>query len=226
MSHYDVLGASPDASAEELRRRFVEQARRYHPDRHIGAAPSVRRDAEAKMRRLTEAWAVLGDPARRSGYDLGLGDRPSHGTGTPRPTGTAGAAQPAGPAQRDVRAGRAGGTFAAGGGRATGRDPGLRPGARVQTEERDWRRYAAAGDGADTRRSLPQLALVMSPVLLLAVSVGFMLVGAIVRWRGFWAAALVCGLAAAAAFFMLPICSMTRGGASRRRPGRSTRRSY
>lgn len=240
MSHYDVLGAPPDASAEELRGHFVKMARRFHPDRHVGAQPSVQRDAERRMRQITEAWAVLGDPYRRRQYDLGLGDR------VPGSAGRAGnGARVAGPAAGSpgTAAGRSAGAgtgagaghrgTAGGSGRGPGvsgtpkwRDPVLRPGARVVTEERDWRHYASAGDGGTSRRSLPRLALVMSPAILLAVAVGLAAAGAVVRWSGFWAAALVCGLSAGAAFFMLPIWAMTKGNGHRRRPGRHTRRSY
>ncbi len=235
MSHYDVLGASPDASAEELRGHFVEMARRHHPDRHVGANASVRRDAEVRMRQITEAWAVLGDPRRRQQYDLGLGDRVvgrNHRPGA----GTAGAA--AGPGSRRPGAtgtSRGGGPLGADGsnpqaagpaGNPNWRDPVLRPGARVVTEERDWRHYASAGGGGTTQRSLPRLALVMSPTILLAVATSFAVAGAMVRWSGFWAAALAFFLAAGAAFFMLPIWAMTKGNAHRRRPGRHTRRSY
>ncbi|MFN0027769.1 MAG: J domain-containing protein [Acidimicrobiales bacterium] len=240
MSHYDVLGASPDASAEELRGHFVQLARRFHPDRQVGAKPSVQRDAELRMRQITEAWAVLGDPYRRRQYDLGLGDRvPGRGDRTERsgarPTGPA----PAGAGVGGPRPGRPGPGGSAGGsglggagGRGPGvsgspnwRDPVLRPGVRVAAGERDWRHYASAGDGGTTRRSLPRLVLVLSPTILLAVAAGFALAGAMVRWNGFWAAALTCALTAGALFFLLPIWAMTKGNAHRR-PGRQTRRSY
>jgi NhaP-type Na+/H+ or K+/H+ antiporter len=70
------------------------------------------------------------------------------------------------------------------------------------------------------------MALVMSPTILLGVAAVFALAGAMVRWSGFWAAALAFALAAGAAFFMLPIWAMTKGNAHRRRPARHTRRSY
>lgn len=201
MSHYDVLGASPEASAEELRRRFLEQARRFHPDRHIGAQASVRHEAEVRMRLVTEAWAVLGDPQRRRHYDLGLRDTSTRATAEARPT----PAPSAGP--------------------RAGRDPVMGPGARVVSEPRDWRSYAGAGDGEGARRSLPQLALLMSPVSLLAIAGCFAAAGAMVRWPGFWAATVICLLGSAAAFVLLPIWVMSRGNRPRR-PRRATRRSY
>lgn len=64
MSHYDLLGVAPDADDATVRRAYVEQARRYHPDRAGGDA--------ARMRAVNDAWATLRDPASRAQYDLSL----------------------------------------------------------------------------------------------------------------------------------------------------------
>jgi curved DNA-binding protein CbpA len=84
VSHYDVLGVSPDADSTELHRAYVALARRHHPDRMGGD--------DVRMRTINEAWAVLGDPARRQQYDLVVrrAARP-----TPPPTWSA---RPTGPA--------------------------------------------------------------------------------------------------------------------------------
>lgn len=72
MSHYDVLGVPPEASEDEIRRAYRQLVRTYHPDRHAGEAPEVRRWAEERMRDLTAAWTELSDPYRRRQYDLTL----------------------------------------------------------------------------------------------------------------------------------------------------------
>jgi curved DNA-binding protein CbpA len=69
VTHYEVLGVTPDAATSEVRRAYVELARRYHPDRTGG-------DADA-MRAINDAWAILSDPARRASYDLALGPAPT-----------------------------------------------------------------------------------------------------------------------------------------------------
>lgn len=66
--HYGVLGVSRDVTPAALRRAYLDLARRYHPDRPGG-------DAD-RMRAINEAWAVLGDPQRRAGYDLALREPP------------------------------------------------------------------------------------------------------------------------------------------------------
>ena len=69
-SHYDVLGVSPRAGNDELRRAYLDRAREAHPDRLIDASSAQRSDAERRMQEVNEAWRVLGNPRRRRRYDL------------------------------------------------------------------------------------------------------------------------------------------------------------
>ena len=62
--HYEILGVAPNAAQADVRKAYLELARRHHPDRPGGDA--------ARMRDINEAWAVLGDPAARARYDLAL----------------------------------------------------------------------------------------------------------------------------------------------------------
>jgi len=84
-SHYDVLGVSPSAKTDAIRRAYLRQARRWHPDRPSG-------DSE-RMRAVNEAWQVLGDLRSRAAYDRSLArkapGRPAgaHSPGAHRPTG-------------------------------------------------------------------------------------------------------------------------------------------
>lgn len=64
ITHYERLGVSPTATADELRAAYRALARRLHPD--VGGG-----DAE-RMAAVNEAWAVLSDPRRRAGYDATL----------------------------------------------------------------------------------------------------------------------------------------------------------
>ncbi len=85
VTHYDQLGVGVDASSREIRQAYVRLARRSHPDFHAHADRATRAANEAEIRRLNQAWAVLGDPEARRRYDeaLGLG-----------PPGRAAATQP------------------------------------------------------------------------------------------------------------------------------------
>ncbi|MCY4257367.1 MAG: J domain-containing protein [bacterium] len=64
MTHYEVLGVAPSATPEALRRAYLNQARRWHPDRPSG-------DSE-QMRAVNEAWTTLRNPLSRRAYDREL----------------------------------------------------------------------------------------------------------------------------------------------------------
>lgn len=72
MTHYEALGVSTSANAEEIKRAYRRMARRHHPD--------VAGSDDAVMQRLNQAWAVLGDPAQRLAYDRTLGIASSTGS--------------------------------------------------------------------------------------------------------------------------------------------------
>lgn len=74
---YNLLGVRKDASADELKRAFRTNARRYHPDLNQGDP-----DAESHMKKVNEAWKALGDPERRKVYDR-LGYIPDSGEESP-----------------------------------------------------------------------------------------------------------------------------------------------
>jgi len=78
VTHYEVLGVATSANAAEIKRAYRMQARRHHPD--ISGAD------DATMQALNQAWATLGDPARRRAYDLMLGIGSPNGSSPPRPT--------------------------------------------------------------------------------------------------------------------------------------------
>lgn len=63
LGYYELLGVSPDASGEELRRAYLHQTRLWHPD----ANPSP--EAGERMQQINVAYEELSDPARRATYD-------------------------------------------------------------------------------------------------------------------------------------------------------------
>lgn len=86
VTHYDVLGVRRSASAGEIRRAYLTLARDHHPDRHADSPPAVRDAAEQRMRGVNEAWAVLGDIARRRRYDAELDRAPTGSVVDEEPT--------------------------------------------------------------------------------------------------------------------------------------------
>jgi len=67
--YYDVLGVSPGAGADEIKRAYRQLARRYHPD--ISGD-----DRGTAFLEVTRAYEVLRDRGRRRSYDARL---TSHG---------------------------------------------------------------------------------------------------------------------------------------------------
>jgi curved DNA-binding protein len=61
--YYQTLGVARGADAEEIKRAYRKQARRYHPD------VSKERNAEDKFKEVQEAYEVLRDADKRAAYD-------------------------------------------------------------------------------------------------------------------------------------------------------------
>ncbi len=61
---YGILGVSPSASQEQIRGRYRELVRQYHPDLHPGDA-----HAAEMMEKVNAAYDVLGNPEERKQYD-------------------------------------------------------------------------------------------------------------------------------------------------------------
>lgn len=76
--YYDVLGVSPDAGADEIKRAYRQLARRYHPD--ISGE-----DRGTSFLELSRAYDVLRDPARRHHYDANLAVQHGRQGGGPGP---------------------------------------------------------------------------------------------------------------------------------------------
>ncbi len=61
--YYQIMGLNKDATQDEIKRAYLVNARKYHPD--INKAV----DAEDKFKALGEAYEVLKDPEKRAAYD-------------------------------------------------------------------------------------------------------------------------------------------------------------
>ena len=73
--YYEVLGVAKDASEEDIKKAYRKLAKKYHPDMNPGD-----KDAEAKFKEASEAYAILTDPDKRRQYDQ-FGHAAFDGTG-------------------------------------------------------------------------------------------------------------------------------------------------
>ena len=61
--YYQTLGVDRTASADDIKKAYRKQVRKYHPD------VSKHKDADAKTKEINEAYDVLGDADKRAAYD-------------------------------------------------------------------------------------------------------------------------------------------------------------
>ena len=64
--YYADLGVSKNATADEIKKAYRKLAFKYHPDQNPGD-----KVAEEKFKKITAAYDVLGDEAKRRQYDNG-----------------------------------------------------------------------------------------------------------------------------------------------------------
>jgi len=63
--YYKILGIPKSASTDEIKKAYRKLAMKYHPDRNKGD-----KDAEARFKDISEAYAVLSDKEKRKQYDM------------------------------------------------------------------------------------------------------------------------------------------------------------
>ena len=64
--YYEILGVPKAASVEDIKKAYRGLAMKHHPDR-VGA--EHKKEAEEKFKEISEAYAALSDPQKRTVYD-------------------------------------------------------------------------------------------------------------------------------------------------------------
>jgi len=79
--YYQVLGVPPSASQTDIKKSFYSLSKKHHPDHNPGDP-----NASKRFTAISTAYATVGNPSKRSTYDL---TRPSHSSGgRTRPSGS------------------------------------------------------------------------------------------------------------------------------------------
>ena len=72
-NYYEVIGLSPEATANEVKLAYYALARLYHPDRfHLQSGTPQHARISSAFARVTKAYETLTDPSARSAYDASL----------------------------------------------------------------------------------------------------------------------------------------------------------
>ncbi|MBE6991199.1 MAG: tetratricopeptide repeat protein [Ruminococcaceae bacterium] len=77
---YEVLGVSPSASEEEVKKAYRELARKYHPDKYVDNPLADL--AQEKMKEINEAYDTIMKGGNKSQYNSGNGYNRSYSGGS------------------------------------------------------------------------------------------------------------------------------------------------
>ena len=69
-TYWSLLGLSPGSDADQLKKAFKREAKRWHPDLNKNS-----RNAEERFKWINEAYLVLSDPKKR--FEWEIAGRPS-----------------------------------------------------------------------------------------------------------------------------------------------------
>ena len=64
--YYNILGVSKEASQEDIKKAYRQQALKWHPDKHKGEG---KEEAERKFKEINEAYQILSDSQKKQAYD-------------------------------------------------------------------------------------------------------------------------------------------------------------
>lgn len=78
-NHYDVLGLSKSATKREIKDKFYELSRTYHPDAPSTSSSDSQESRTKHFQSLSQSYSVLSDETLRKQYDASLSGRGTYG---------------------------------------------------------------------------------------------------------------------------------------------------
>jgi molecular chaperone DnaJ len=66
---YNILGVSPTASTDDIKKAYRALAMRHHPDRNPNS------NAEVRFNAIKKAYELLSDPQKRAEYNYSINNR-------------------------------------------------------------------------------------------------------------------------------------------------------
>lgn len=73
--YYAILQVSPTATQDEISKAYRRLAKEYHPDKAGTASAGVQKLAEEELKKINNAYDVLGDAEKRRNYDKEVAER-------------------------------------------------------------------------------------------------------------------------------------------------------
>jgi len=67
IDYYDIFEISPEASSEQIKKRYKLLLHAWHPDKFPDQ--SLKKEAEEKIKLINEAYSIIGNPQKRYVYD-------------------------------------------------------------------------------------------------------------------------------------------------------------
>jgi DnaJ-class molecular chaperone len=61
-NYYDVLNVTKNSSIDDIKKSYRKLSMKYHPDKNNGE--------DTKMKQITEAYSIIGDPIKKKKYDF------------------------------------------------------------------------------------------------------------------------------------------------------------
>ena len=74
--YYAFFGLPQNASLADIKKKYIEMARKYHPDKFRNIPSDIREKAYEITKRANEAYSVLTNPSRKVIYDKMLKENP------------------------------------------------------------------------------------------------------------------------------------------------------